>query len=201
MILVCVIFCAYLLGSIPFGFLFVRWSGKGDVREIGSGNIGTTNVLRTGSRKLAAATLLADFGKGVLAVAMAYQLQKHGESLVFLPHVAAFFAIFGHIFPVWIQFKGGKGVATALGVFCALNIFFGLSLILIWLAAAKLMRISSLSALISFALSPFISLVIPGYNLPLTILSSVVAVLVLWTHRDNIKRLTKGEESTMNLEE
>lgn len=201
MILMCVIFLAYLLGSIPFGLLFVRWAGKGDVREIGSGNIGTTNVLRTGSRGLAAATLLADFGKGVLAVALAYQLQKQGENLLFLPHIAAFFAILGHVFPVWIKFKGGKGVATALGVFSALNIFFGLSIIFVWLAAAKLMRISSLSALIAFSLSPFISLVIPGCNLSLSILSLVVAVLVLWTHRDNIKRLIKGEESTMNLEE
>ena len=177
----------YLLGSIPFGLFFAFASGAGDVRKIGSGNIGATNVLRTGKKWAAAGTLLCDGFKGAAAVLFA----RH-----FLPPGSEFFAglaaVLGHIFPVWLGFKGGKGVATFLGVSFALYWPAGLAVAATWLIAALVWRISSLSALIAIALAPvyFYLLKYQAYA-PLTL---VLAALIFFMHRENIRRLLKGEE-------
>ena len=177
----------YLLGSIPFGLLFARLSGAGDLRKIGSGNIGATNVLRTGKKWAAAATLLCDGAKGAAAVLLA----RH-----FLPPYAEIFAglaaVLGHLFPVWLKFKGGKGVATFLGVSLALYWPAGLLVAGTWLAAALLWRISSLSALIAVALAPVYFFVLGARDdAPLAL---VLAAMIFVMHRDNIRRLVRGEE-------
>jgi glycerol-3-phosphate acyltransferase PlsY len=177
----------YLLGSIPFGLFFAFASGAGDVRKIGSGNIGATNVLRTGKKWAAAATLLCDGLKGAAAVLLARLLLAPGYEIF-----AALSAVLGHVFPVWLGFKGGKGVATFLGVAIALFWPAGLSVAATWLAAALIWRISSLSALIAIALSPvyFYLWGQPVYA-PLAVL---LAILIFFMHRENIRRLLKGEE-------
>ncbi len=139
----------YLLGSIPFGLLFTRLAGAGDVRKIGSGNIGATNVLRTGKRWAAAATLLCDGGKGAVAVLVTQYAQGSDAALF-----AALGALLGHLFPLWLNFRGGKGVATFLGVTLALDWRVGLCALAIWLAVAVFTRISSLSALVAATLVP-----------------------------------------------
>ena len=177
----------YLLGSIPFGLFFAYASGAGDVRKIGSGNIGATNVLRTGKRWAAAATLLCDGIKGAAAVLLARLLLVPGCEIF-----AALAAVLGHIFPVWLGFKGGKGVATFLGVAIALFWPAGLSVAATWLAAALIWRISSLSALIAIALSP-VYFYLWGHSVyaPLAVL---LAILIFFMHRENIRRLITGEE-------
>jgi glycerol-3-phosphate acyltransferase PlsY len=177
----------YLLGSIPFGLIFTWLSGAGDVRKVGSGNIGATNVLRTGKRWAAAATLVSDAGKGVAAVLIARRIWGDDAATI-----AALGAILGHLFPLWLGFKGGKGVATTLGVLLALFWPVGLITAALWLLAALIWRISSLSALIAVALSPLVMLAfgLASY----AILSAIVAALVLVMHRDNIGRLMRGEE-------
>ena len=189
------IIAAYLLGSIPFGLILAKFGGHGDIRQIGSGNIGATNVLRTGNKLLALTTLLLDALKGVVAV---YLCQLYAPTFIFLAGIAA---IIGHIFPIWLRFKGGKGVATALGVFMALNLFVGLALIVVWLAVAKLSKISSLSALIAVACSPLLAyLITKGDHFQNWLFFSVATTLIiLWSHRDNIKRLIHGQESAMKL--
>ncbi len=184
---------AYLLGSIPFGLVFVRLSGHGDIRDIGSGNIGTTNVLRTGSKVLAIATLLADAGKGALAIALAryYGLSDFDTAIIGFVVVAA------HIFPIWLLFKGGKGVATALGVYFALNPILGGLVLLTWIVVAKVFRISSLSALAALFMAPIYTVIVT-VPVETTILCIALYVLICWTHRDNIRRLIKGEESLIS---
>ncbi len=177
----------YLLGSIPFGLFFAYASGAGDVRKIGSGNIGATNVLRTGKKWAAAATLLCDGLKGAAAVLLARQfLPPSGEIF------AALAAVLGHIFPLWLGFKGGKGVATFLGVALALYWPAGLSVAATWLLAALIWRISSLSALIAIALSPLYFYLFgrQGY----APLAGLLAILIIFMHRENIRRLLEGEE-------
>ncbi len=177
----------YLLGSIPFGLFFAFASGAGDVRKIGSGNIGATNVLRTGKKWAAAATLLFDGFKGTAAVLVARMLLPPGCEIF-----AALAAVLGHIFPVWLGFKGGKGVATFLGVTIALYWPAGLLAAATWLVAALIWRISSLSALVAIALSPlyFFLLGRHGY----APLAALLAALIFFTHRENIRRLLSGEE-------
>jgi glycerol-3-phosphate acyltransferase PlsY len=177
----------YLLGSIPFGLLFAHLAGAGDVRKIGSGNIGATNVLRTGKRWAAAATLLCDAGKGAAAVLLARHFLPLGAEIF-----AALAAVLGHLWPVWLGFKGGKGVATFLGVSTALFWPAGLAVAATWLIAALIWRISSLSALIAVALSPvyFFAFGQRDY-VPLAL---VLAALIIFMHRENIARLTRGEE-------
>jgi glycerol-3-phosphate acyltransferase PlsY len=177
----------YLLGSIPFGLLFAWLSGAGDVRKIGSGNIGATNVLRTGKKWAAAATLICDGAKGAAAVLLARHFLAPGAEIF-----AALAAVLGHLFPVWLRFKGGKGVATFLGVCLALYWPVGLAVCATWLLAAFVGRISSLSALIAIALSPvyFFALGQRDYA-PLAL---VLAVLIFFMHRENIRRLLSGEE-------
>ncbi|HPF77855.1 MAG TPA: glycerol-3-phosphate 1-O-acyltransferase PlsY [Alphaproteobacteria bacterium] len=178
----------YLLGSIPFGLVLCKMAGLGDIRKIGSGNIGATNVLRTGNKPLALATLILDSGKGAIAVAIIYFLFDFNAAMV-----AGFAALIGHCYPVWLKFKGGKGVATTLGTLLALSPLLGGITCMIWMLTALLFRISSLAALVSVGLSPLISHYL-YHNPNLSGLCAAIAALVYIKHRDNIKRLFKGEE-------
>ncbi|MXQ09303.1 glycerol-3-phosphate 1-O-acyltransferase PlsY [Alphaproteobacteria bacterium GH1-50] len=178
---------AYLLGSVPFGVLVTRAMGLGDVRSIGSGNIGATNVLRTGSKKAAAATLLLDGGKGAVAVLAARAVA--GEDAVQLAGLAAFL---GHLFPVWLGFKGGKGVATFLGTLLALAFPVGLAACAIWLLTAVVSRISSLSALVAALGAPVVAAFVGHGSAVAMILT--MAALIFVKHAPNIRRLMAGTE-------
>jgi len=182
---------AYLLGSIPFGLLLTHFAGLGDIRKVGSGNIGATNVLRTGKRGLAVATLILDGGKGALAVLIA---ARFGENFAW---IAATASVVGHLFPIWLSFKGGKGVATTLGVLLALAWPVGVAACAVWLVTALLTRYSSLSALVSVATSPLIALVVADRGV--ASVAMILAILVIWRHRENIQRLVRGEESRIRL--
>ncbi|MGF1629594.1 MAG: glycerol-3-phosphate 1-O-acyltransferase PlsY [Kiloniellaceae bacterium] len=177
----------YLLGAIPFGLLLTRMAGLGDVRKIGSGNIGATNVLRTGRKGLAAATLLLDGGKGASAVLIA---QNWGPDMAL---VAGFGAVVGHLFPIWLGFKGGKGVATTLGVLLGLSPLLGAACCALWLAAAFLFRYSSLAALLSVGAAPILSWYLHG-DWQLVQLTGALAALVWLRHHENIRRLVTGQE-------
>ena len=182
----CLVF-GYLLGSIPFGLILTRMAGLGDVRKIGSGNIGATNVLRTGNRKLAAATLLLDALKGTAAAAIAsYWGVEAGIA-------AGFAAFLGHLFPVWLSFRGGKGVATYIGVLLGLMPVMVLLFAAIWLAMAKITRYSSLSALVATAAVP-IALYAAGHG-KVAVLFAVMTAIAWIKHRANIQRLLSGTES------
>lgn len=176
----------YALGSIPFAYLVTRLFGLGDIRSVGSGNVGTTNVLRTGNKLAAALTLLGDVGKGIIAVLLA---KEFGE---WSAMAAALGAFAGHIFPVWLNFKGGKGVATYLGILAALNLPVALITTATWIVTALVGRISSLSALVAAALSPLYMLV-AGHT-AYAIGAAILAGLIFVTHRDNIARLRAGTE-------
>ena len=177
----------YLLGSIPFGLLLTRAAGLGDIRQIGSGNIGATNVLRTGKKGLAAATLLLDAAKGAVAVLIArYYL---GETPAMLAGLAAFI---GHIFPVWLGFKGGKGVATYLGVLAALVWQCALVFAALWLTVAAATRISSLAAIIATIASPIAAWILGDADLAAIV--ALMSLIILIKHRANIERLIAGEE-------
>ncbi len=178
---------AYLLGSIPFGVLITRALGLGDLRAIGSGNIGATNVLRTGNRAAAAATLLLDGAKGGVAVLVARALVGEPAALV-----AGFAAFLGHLFPVWLGFRGGKGVATFLGVLLALDFAAGLAACATWLATAFLFRYSSLAALVASASAPVWLWFLGRPDAVLLCLA--LAVLVWIRHHANIRRLLAGDE-------
>lgn len=178
----------YLLGSIPFGVIVTRLGKAGDLRKIGSGNIGATNVLRTGRKDLALATLLGDGGKGAVAVLAARALW--GEEAAALAGGAAFI---GHIFPVWLGFRGGKGVATFFGVMLAIGWQAGLLAAATWLIMAAVFRYSSLAALTAAALSPLFALATPSARTTAA-LAVVMAVLIYVRHRENIQRLLAGQE-------
>lgn len=177
----------YLLGSIPFGLLFALASGGGDVRKIGSGGIGATNVLRTGNYGAAAATLIFDAAKGAVAILIARHFWGESAGLV-----AALAALLGHLFPVWLRFKGGKGVATAFGVLLALYWPAALLAAATWLIVAIITRISSLSALVTAVAAPAYMALFhqPEY----VVVATVIAILVIFMHRANIRRLLNGEE-------
>jgi glycerol-3-phosphate acyltransferase PlsY len=181
----------YLLGSIPFGVLLTRAAGLGDIRKIGSGNIGATNVLRTGNKLLALATLLLDGGKGAAAVLIA-QYGGGGTGGPELMLAAGAGAILGHLYPVWLGFKGGKGVATGLGILLALDWRVGTLACVTWLAVALIFRFSSLSALLAFLLAPLYAWLMAAPRL--AIFALLLGALVWWRHRENICRLLKGEE-------
>lgn len=176
----------YLAGSIPFGLLLAKAAGLGDVRTIGSGNIGATNVLRTGNKAVAAATLLLDLAKGLASVLLAKTFWPGSEG------IAAVAVVIGHCFPVWLGFKGGKGVATNAGVSFGLAWPIGLAYALVWLGVLALGRISSvagMSAVVAAAIAAAI-LGLTGYVFPL----AIIAALIIWLHRANIRRLMRGEE-------
>jgi acyl phosphate:glycerol-3-phosphate acyltransferase len=181
----------YLLGSIPFGLVLTRLAGLGDIRKIGSGNIGATNVLRTGSKPLALAVLLLDSGKGAVAVLLAARL---GEDAALS---AAFGAVLGHLFPVWLGFKGGKGVATTLGTLLALAWPVGLIGCAVWLLVALIFRISSAAALTAIATTPVVALII--YTPTLAVVALLIAALVWYKHAANIGRLLNGTEPRISL--
>lgn len=178
----------YLLGSIPFGILLTKLSGGPDLRTIGSGNIGATNVLRTGNKALAAATLVGDMLKGTAAVLVGWYLLGGLSAAL----VAGFGAFIGHLFPIWLQFRGGKGVATFLGIALGLKPFAGLIFILVWLGMAALTRFSSLAALVASAVTPIV-LWIRGES-AMALLMAGLAVLLFIMHRENITRLRAGTE-------
>jgi glycerol-3-phosphate acyltransferase PlsY len=177
----------YLLGSIPFGLLLTRLVGLGDIRRIGSGNIGATNVLRTGNKALAAATLLLDGLKGVAAVLVAARFGADDALLA-----AGVGAVLGHAFPLWLGFRGGKAVATSYGVLIAAAWPVGLCAGAVWLVMARLGRISSLAALVSFALAPIFAMLLADATV--VKLALVIAVLVFARHHTNIRRLITGTE-------
>lgn len=196
----------YLLGSIPFGLLLTRSAGLGDVRNIGSGNIGATNVLRTGSKALAAATLLCDMLKGTAAVILAVVIATHvfqmPPSVAYTAGIASGLGAFlGHLYPLWLKFKGGKGVATYIGVLLGVAPPLAAGFCLIWLAVALASRYSSLAALIAAVATPVLALLLPklalvrqGPSILFLVLVAMTALLV-WKHRENIARLRGGKES------
>ena len=177
----------YLLGSIPFGLLLTKLAGLGDIRGIGSGNIGATNVLRTGRRELAVATLLLDGGKGAMAVFIAELFFPGTQAL------AGLAALFGHLFPVWLKGKGGKGVATAIGVISALSWPMGVTIMAVWVIVALLSRYSSLAALVAIGISPFCAILLNRADLLWLVV--VILALIIFTHRANIRRLIDGTET------
>lgn len=191
--LLIVLLIGYSLGSIPFGLILTRLAGLGDIREIGSGNIGATNVLRTGHKGLAALTLLLDGLKGTAAVLIARYLAPASGDLSSVVAVFGGLAAFlGHIFPVWLGFKGGKGVATYIGVVLGLYWPAAVAFCGVWLVVAYLSRFSSLAALIAAFASPFVLLL--NKKLEIAALALLMTLLLLWRHRANITRLMHGEE-------
>jgi glycerol-3-phosphate acyltransferase PlsY len=190
-----IISISYLIGSIPFGLVLGKVFKVGDIRNIGSGNIGATNALRTGNKSFALAVLLADGVKGAVAI---FIMQYWFGAI--LPHaglIAGLVAIIGHIFPVWLRFKGGKGVATGLGVMLALSFPAGLLVAIMWLVTAKLSKYSSLGAILAFLQAPIYAKAVhaDAFALPF----ALITLLILWTHRGNLQRLLKGEEPTIKI--
>jgi glycerol-3-phosphate acyltransferase PlsY len=176
----------YALGSVPFGLLLAKAAGKGDIRQVGSGNIGATNVLRTGSKWLAAAVLVLDAGKGFLAVWLAWRYWPDAAPL------AALGAVLGHCFPAWLKFKGGKGVATALGVCLGLGWPIGLAYAVVWLGMLAMTRISSLGGMSAAVAAPVAAAVLGRAEL-VSVLAGI-ALVVVWQHRANLARLRAGTE-------
>ena len=182
----------YMLGSIPCGLVLTRMAGLGDVRNIGSGNIGATNVLRTGNKKLAAATLLFDALKGTAAVLAGHWLGAHGGVAILASLAAGLAAFLGHVFPVWLGFKGGKGVATYIGVLLGAAWKLALVFCAVWLLTAVVTRYSSLSALVAAIAVPVIAWFVDSPALGL--LSAVLSLVMIAKHRANIERLLAGQE-------
>jgi len=182
----CALLLGYVLGSIPFGVILTRLAGAGDLRSIGSGNIGATNVLRTGRKGLAAATLLLDLAKGAAAVWLAEWLFP-GDGMI-----AAGAAFIGHCYPVWLRFKGGKGVATLMGIVLALHWPMGLVYAVVWLGLLGTLRISSVAGMAAAVSAPVSGALFGRFDLVMLLLA--LAAIVLWKHRDNIERLLDGTE-------
>ena len=188
----------YLVGSIPFGLILTKSSGLGDIRNIGSGNIGATNVLRTGNKKLAFFTLIMDASKGAFAIYLGVLLFNFLEisnfaSLELLKSMIAILSVIGHCFPIWLKFKGGKGVATGLGAILFLNLTIGIIALLIWIIIAKLFKMSSLSALFTYFIVPILIYYYDKENY-FFIASLLISIICWFQHRENIKRLLKGLE-------
>ena len=182
----------YLLGSIPFGYLLTRAAGLGDVRAIGSGNIGATNVLRTGHKGLAALTLLLDALKGTAAVLVGHWIGAQGGEAIMASLLAGLAAFVGHVFPAWLGFRGGKGVATYIGVLLGVDWRAALAFCAVWLGVALATRYSSLSALIAALATP-VGLLITG-DIATGLLAGLMSALLIFKHRANIRRLAAGEE-------
>ena len=191
-------FMGYLIGSVPFGLVLTKMSGLGDIRNIGSGNIGATNVLRTGNKKIAFLTLILDGSKGALALFLLTSILTNTSILSLYNYelimsVVAISSILGHCFPIWLNFKGGKGVATGFGTILFFNLIVGIIALIIWLLIAKLFKISSMSALISYFLIPFLMVFNSAENY--FIITSIFISLICWfQHRENIKRLLNRTE-------
>ena len=191
-------FMGYLIGSVPFGLVLTKMSGLGDIRNIGSGNIGATNVLRTGNKKIAFLTLILDGSKGALALFLLTSILTNTSILSLYNYelimsVVAISSILGHCFPIWLNFKGGKGVATGFGTILFFNLIVGIIALIIWVLIAKLFKISSMSALISYFLIPFLMVVNSAENY--FIIASIFISLICWfQHRENIKRLLNRTE-------
>ena len=182
---------SYVGGSIPFGLLLTKLTGTGNLRDIGSGNIGATNVLRTGRKGLAVATLLLDISKGAAAVLLAREISIEAAL------IAGLFAVIGHNFPVWLKFKGGKGVATTLGVLLAIAWQVGLLTIATWLLTAAIFRFSSLAALVALLASPFYAYLMTVEEI--LIMTTLLALLGIFRHHENIRRLITGKETKIRL--
>ena len=180
-------FYSYILGSIPFGLIYTRIAGLGDVRKIGSGNIGATNVLRTGNKKLAVFTLLSDVAKGSIAVLIT---EKFYSELILISFLIVYL---GHIFTVWLKFKGGKGVATFIGGILVVNYILCIIFLITWAAVVKVFKISSLSAIVAFVATLLATFIVYERNLILLML--FFTIFSIYTHKDNIKRIISGEES------
>ena len=189
----------YFVGSIPFGLILAKAFGLGDIRKIGSGNIGATNVLRTGNKKIALMTLLLDGIKGAFAIfltqeALNYEiLTSLNNDIIFFECVVGIAAVIGHCFPIWLKFKGGKGVATGLGIILCYDLLVGILSLIIWLLITKLFKISSISALVAYFFIPiFIFLNSPENNFFIS--SIIISCICFFKHRENIKRLLTGSE-------
>ncbi|MBN8531268.1 MAG: glycerol-3-phosphate 1-O-acyltransferase PlsY [Alphaproteobacteria bacterium] len=182
-----IVVLAYLLGSVPFGLLLTRWANMGDIRAIGSGNIGATNVLRTGNKRLAAITLLLDMLKGVLAVSLGRLIGGDDAALL-----AGVLVVIGHVFPLWLRFKGGKGVATGIGVLLGLHPLIGITVIVCWIGVFWFSRFSSVSSMASLGIAPMLALLTSQYDLAFVTLA--IATMVFFRHRGNIERLVLGTE-------
>ena len=178
---------SYLMGSIPFGFIFTKIFLKKDIRDIGSGNIGATNALRTGNKFIGYSTLFFDIIKAVIPV---IYIKINFPELLFIASLCAFL---GHVFPIWLKFKGGKGVATYVGILFAINIYFGLVFIVSWLTTFGLSKFSSLSSLIASISVPIYLLILAQFDQ--VVFFSIMFVLIFFTHRENIKRLKNKEET------
>ena len=192
------VFFGYLVGSIPFGLILTRANGIGDIRKIGSGNIGATNVLRTGNKKLALMTLLLDGVKGALAIYFVkvisnYEIVSNLNNNNFFECVAGVSAVIGHCYPIWLKFNGGKGVATGFGVILYFDFFIGIISLIMWLLVTKIFKISSLSALTVYILIPILMFINSIENVFL-ISSIIISCVCFIKHKDNIKRLLKGSE-------
>ena len=177
---------SYLLGSIPFGFLLTKIFLKKDIRDIGSGNIGATNALRTGNKSLGYATLILDITKAILPVLF---VKFNYPDYIFIASLSAFL---GHVFPIWLRFKGGKGVATYIGILFSINMILGLIFIVSWAATFLISKFSSLSSLIASLIVPVYLIIFDNYN---SIFFIIMFVLIFYTHRENVKRLKNKEES------
>ena len=177
---------SYLLGSIPFGFILTKVFLKRDIRDIGSGNIGATNALRTGSKSLGYATLALDITKAILPV---LYIKFNYPDYIFIASLSAFL---GHVFPIWLKFKGGKGVATYVGILFSINLIFGLIFIVSWVVVFLISKYSSLSSLIASLMLPIYLIIFENYN---SIFFIIMFVLIFYTHRENVKRLKNKEES------
>ena len=198
LVLVSIFVFGYFLGSIPFGLILTKISGLGDIRKIGSGNIGATNVLRTGNKKIALLTLLFDGCKGALAI---YLISLFLQSVFkndfnkfeFYQCTVAVSAVLGHCFPIWLKFKGGKGVATGFGVILSLNLYIGIVALLLWVFIAKVFKISSMSALIAFLLIPVLMFYYETEYI-FFLSSFIISLICFIQHRENIKRLINRNE-------
>jgi len=188
----------YLIGSVPFGLILTKMSGLGDIRNIGSGNIGATNVLRTGNKKIALFTLILDGSKGALALFLLTSLLTKASifniyNFELIMSVVAISSVLGHCFPIWLNFKGGKGVATGFGTILFINLLVGITALLIWFLIAKLFKISSMSALVSYFLIPFLMAFNSAENY-FIIVSVFISSICWFQHRENIKRLLNRTE-------
>ena len=177
---------SYLLGSIPFGFILTKIFLKKDIRDIGSGNIGATNVLRTGNKLIGFTTLLLDISKAVLPVIF---IKFNYQDYIYIASLSVFL---GHVFPVWLKFKGGKGVATYVGILLSINLIYGLVFIISWIIIFLLSRYSSLSSIIASLSVPVYLLVFENFN---SIFYGIMFILIFYTHKENVKRLKNKEES------